>query len=212
MTRYWKNTVAMICLCVPVLAFAGSYDDMLQAIEIDDERGVTALLKRGVDPDIVTQKGESLLMVAARSAKPGVVKAILAARPKVNSRNAQGETALMLAAIGGRLEIVRMLLDGGAEPNQPGWTPLIYAAVNNHVEVARLLLARNAQVDATAENGMTALMMAAREGQLQMVLLLLEHGADVNYTSPFGANALSVALEKGRKDVVTVLTHAGAKR
>ena len=212
MKRLLLRAAAVLCLCAPTLAAAGSYEDMLRAIEIDDERSVITLLKRGVDADMVTPKGDSILMVAARAAKPGVVKAILAARPKVNGRNASGETALMLASINGRLDVVRMLLDSGADPNLPGWTPLIYAAVNNHVEVARLLLSRGAQVNATAENGMTALMMAAREGQLPMVLLLLEHGADVNYTSQSGSNALSVALEKGRQDVANALARAGAKR
>ena len=212
MTQLLIRMAGILCLCAPAFAGAGSYEDIFRAIEIDDERGVVELLKRGVDPDTVTPKGDSILMVAARSSKPGVVKAILGARPKVNSRNANGETALMLASIAGRVDVARMLLDSGADPNLPGWTPLIYAAVNNHVNVARLLLSRGAQVNATAENGLTALMMAAREGQLPMVLLLLEHGADVNYTSPFGMNALGVAIDKGRHDVATALARAGAKR
>src|SRR5438128_1491526 len=167
-------------------AFASSYDDMLQAIERDDTRSVAQLLKRGVDVDTVNPKGESLLMLAARSGKASVVKTILAAKPKINARNAYGETALMLAAINGRVDVVKLLLENGAEVNNSGWTPLMYAATNNHVEIARLLLARGAQVNATAQNGTSALMMAAREGHLPMVLLLLEHGADVNYTSAFG--------------------------
>jgi uncharacterized protein len=84
--RLLTRIAAVIWLCVPGLSAAGSYDDMLRAIEIDDERGVTELLKRGVDADTVTPKGDSILMVAARSSKPGVVKAILAARPKQPER------------------------------------------------------------------------------------------------------------------------------
>jgi ankyrin repeat protein len=39
-----------------------------------------------------------------------MVKTLLAARPKVNARNSSGETALMLAAFGGHLEVVQILL------------------------------------------------------------------------------------------------------
>ncbi|MGZ5140595.1 MAG: ankyrin repeat domain-containing protein, partial [Burkholderiales bacterium] len=163
----------LVCLSTSTLAAASTYDDMLHAIEIDDQRTVAGLLKRGVDVDSVNPKGESLLMLAVRSGKPSVVKTILAAKPKINARNAYGETALMLAAISGRTELVRILLESGAEVNHSGWTPLMYAATNNHVDIARLLLTRGAQVNATAQNGTSALMMAARGGHLPMVLLLL---------------------------------------
>ncbi len=115
--KWWALVLALGC---PVLSVAGSYEDILQAIEIDDFRTVSELLKRGVDVDTVNPKGESLLMLAARSGKPAVIKTLLAAKPKLSARNAQGENALMLAAINGRAEVVRMLLDSGADPNQSG--------------------------------------------------------------------------------------------
>ncbi|MDB5865354.1 MAG: ankyrin repeat protein, partial [Betaproteobacteria bacterium] len=130
---------AIVCFALP--GFAGIYDDMLHAIEIDDQRTVAELLKRGVDVDTVNPKGDTLLMIAARSGKPAVIRTILAGKPKLNARNASGETALMLAAINGRMDVVKMLLDTGADVNQAGWTALMYAAVNGHSDIARLLLA-----------------------------------------------------------------------
>src|SRR3972149_11117650 len=105
----------------------------------------------------------------------GTVKALLAPRANVNSRTALGETALMLAALRGDLEVVRQLLVHGAEVNPSGnWTPLIYAAVKGSVEISRLLLAYGADINATVDsNGLTALMMAAREGHADLVALLL---------------------------------------
>lgn len=193
-------------------ATAGVYEDLMNAIAIDDRAAVETLLKRGVDPDTVSPQGEPLVLLAVREGKLEVLKAVLAHRPKVNARNALGETALMLAAIRGRMDMVRLLLESGAAVNQPGWTPLIYAAAGSQTDIARLLIERGAQVNAAAENGTTALMMAAREGHLSIVLLLMEKGADLNYRSPFGWTALGVAESRNRKDVVELLIRAGAER
>lgn len=191
------------------VAQAGAYEDMLHAIQIDDERSVAQLLQRGMDVDTVTPKGETLLMVAAREGKPSVVKTLLAARPKLQARNPLGESALMLATILGHTEVAKLLLDAGAPANQDGWTPLIYAAARNRTDIGRLLIAKGANVNAAADNGTTALMMAAREGQLQMLLLLLEHGADAKYVSPHGHSALSLAKDRHHGEIESVLRKAG---
>ena len=209
--RSLRGVAALLLLVACAGASAGVYEDMIQAIGLDDERTVANLLKRGVDADTVTPDGSTLLMVAAKSGKPSMVKTVLAARPKVNARNSLGETALMLAAFGGHLEVVQILLPQGAEVNQPGWTPLIYSAAQNRMDVARLLLKNGAQVNAHSGSGTTALMMAAREGNLSMVLLLMEHGADLGMKNEDGATALKLARDRGRKDIADLLSRAGAR-
>jgi uncharacterized protein len=61
------------------------------------------------------------------------------------------------------LEMIRMLLDHGAEVNvaqQGGWTPLQEAAAHGNIELVRLLLDHGADKNARAENGKTALDLA----------------------------------------------------
>ena len=98
---------------------AGAYEDMLQAIHLDDEKAIVELFRRGMDVDTVSPKGESLLMLAVREGKPSVVKTILAARPRLHVRNPLGESALMLAAILGHTEIAKMLLDAADLRRRP---------------------------------------------------------------------------------------------
>ena len=75
--------------------------------------------------------------------------------------------ALLFAAETGRLDLVRRLLDGGADPNEPvasgvldpewdGTTPLIAAACGDHVDVATWLLAHGAQVDKALVDALSA--------------------------------------------------------
>jgi ankyrin repeat protein len=104
--------------------------------------------------------------------------------------NAQGEkygrTALHLAAMNGHLEIVKLLLEHGADVNAKtkegyGYTALHSAASNGHLEIVKLLLEHGADVNAkTKYGGYTALHSATMNGHLEIVKLLLEHGADVN--------------------------------
>ena len=210
MHRLRRRLCVAILLCVAATARAGVYEEMLDAVNNDDERSVAELLKRGMDVNTVGPNGDSVLMVAARHGKPGMVKTVLDARPRINVRNAFGETALMLAVFQGHTEVVRQLLTRGAEVNHSGWTPLMYAAARDRVEIARILISQGAQPNAQAENGTTALMMAAREGHLKMVLVLLEHGAELNQKTPAGYTALGMARGNGRRDVVEMLTRAGA--
>lgn len=193
-------------------ASAGVYEDMIHAVKTDDERTVAELLKRSVDVDMVSPEGDPLLILAIKEGKLGMIKTLLAARPKVDARNAYGETAVMLAALRGQTEVVRWLLDHGAQLNHLGWTPLMYAAINNRLDIARILIGRGADVNAVAENGTTPLMMAAREGHQQMVHLLLEHGADVNHKTKFGYSALELARDRGMHEVTDILIKAGAEQ
>lgn len=207
-----RTALAVLVLTFVAPARAGIYEDMMQAIAIDDRATVEALLRKGLDVDTVSPQGESLLMLAVREGKPEVVRTILAHRPRVNARNGLGESALMLAAIRGRMELVQLLLENGSAVEHPGWTPLIYAAAGNQTDIARLLIDRGANVNTAAANGTTPLMMAAREGHLPLVLLLMEKGADINARSPSGWTALGAALSRDRKDIAEVLTRAGAER
>ena len=141
--------LALVFACL--LAGAGAYEDMLEAVKKDNVPAVNLLLKRGVDVNTTDQEGNSLLILAVKEGSLQAVKALLAARARVDAHNALGETALMLAALQGQLEVVRSLLVQGALVNQPGWTPLIYSAVNNRVDIARLLIGRGAKIDAAAD-------------------------------------------------------------
>jgi ankyrin repeat protein len=132
-------------------------------------------------------------------------------------------TPTQLAVFLRDLEALELLLDHGADANEPanyrgGRTVLQAAALMmpgpQKTEIIRALLDRGANVNAdpAAVGGVTALQAAAMAGDLILAELLISHDADVNALPPLdgGRTAIEWAAEYGRLDMVQLLLNAGA--
>lgn len=201
MKNYFKKIIYLYVFIGFSWATAGSYDDFFVAIKRDDPGEIAALLKRGFDPNTRDPKGLHGLFLAIR--EPSLkVAALLIDFPKtqVESRTAQDESPLMMAALKGHLDIAKKLIARGADVNKTGWTPLHYAATNGHLDMIRMLLENHAYIDAESPNGTTPLMMASQYGSAAAVKLLLDEGADPTLKNKLGLNAIDFAYRVGRKE------------
>lgn len=90
-------------------------------------------------------------------------------------------------------------------------TALIIAAGKGRMEVVNLLLSRGADVNVSNRNGWTPLMAAVSSGSYGIALLLLEKGADPNSKHTYGWTALKLASQKGKEDIVKLLKKFGAR-
>jgi ankyrin repeat protein len=108
--------------------------------------------------------------------------------------------------------------------NRLGATPLLLAAKGAYPDMLRLLLDHGADVHATTAEGTTVLMLAAGVGifnegddagteaeTFEAVTLLVERGADVNAIDANGETALHGAAYRGHNSVVQYLADRGAK-
>lgn len=143
------------------------------------------------------------------------VKWVLERGVDVNTRdkNAKECTPMMLAALKGHVDIVKMLIAKGADMearNETGLTALMYAASNGHKDVVETLISNKADVDAKDNGRATALMYAAGKGYTDIVHLLIENGGDVNARDAMGGTAIAWALHYGHSDVIKTLRRAGA--
>ncbi|KAB2897188.1 MAG: ankyrin repeat domain-containing protein [Burkholderiaceae bacterium] len=197
-------------------AWAGAYDDFFTAIHRDDADGINALLRRGFDPNTVDPKGRTGLLLALQLESFHAFGALLKARGiKVEQRNHQGESPLMIAAIKGYMDVARALIARDADVNKTGWTPLHYAASGTgpaQPAMIALLLENHAYIDAASPNGSTPLMMAAQYGTRDAVKLLLDEGADPSLKNQLGLTAADFALRVQRQDVADAIAAAVRRR
>jgi TonB family protein len=103
-----------------------------------------------------------------------------------------GCTALMRAAERGLPDMVRLLLQAGADPRLKDHlhrTALMFAATSGNAEVLSQLLPAG-MVNARSQYGTTALMAAAAAGNPALVQMLLRAGAQVNDRDKLGSTAL----------------------
>ena len=128
--------------------------------------------------------------------------------------------SLTAAAAGGHVEIARLLLDAGADPNQGAGdvTPLLMAAKWRHADVVRLLLARGADAKHADKDGKGPLLYLFEnscdgdEKELAaMAKALLEAGADPNTATKYGDQPFVRAVGCGHREVVRAFLAHGAK-
>ena len=134
---------------------------------------------------------------------------------------------VLRAAMGGHLEVVKMLLERvqGADVNvsnkRDGSTALYMACQNGDAPIVELLLAMSdIDVNRSLDDGQSPLFAAAENGHLALVTLLINAGTNLNTRvidrSPIdsrcsGLTPLGISSRNGHENVVQLLVNAGAQ-
>ncbi len=167
----------------------------------------------------VTLGSPARLLEAAAEGELERVRAQLARKIPVDSRDAQGKTALMLAAQGGHTAIVRVLLAAGAEVSAKDArddTAYYFAALANHPETVGVLLDAGADRVGTKAFGGTPLIAVSERGYVEVVREILKRpNIPVNHVNNLGWTALIEAVILGdggprHQEIVRLLLAAGA--
>lgn len=140
---------------------------LLQAVKIGDIEIIEMLIKKGADlTKAKGRHGTSILMIAIRAKQTKIVRFLIEkSLLDVNYQNAYGGTALIYASSLFYTNILKLLLNAGADPN----------------------LANNSDT--------TPLKRAIQSGRIETVKLLLEYGADLYRIDNSRKSPLSYAYE-----------------
>lgn len=150
---------------------------LFRSVANKNEMGVLAMLKGGVNPNIVNEKGNTPLIISASLGDLPSLQDLLAYRANVNVANKEGNTALIYAAKYNHPEVIKMLLlpqtmqtplDVNAR-NKAGETALYWGASRGYVEVVKRLLAAGADPTIAANNGLVPYAIAQRNGRGQVL-------------------------------------------
>lgn len=191
--------------------------------------GDEAAAQRGIDSGLVKMTGDgptidhsvrrgwSALHWATWTAKPQIVKLLLAAGAdtELQTPNHGDQRPLHMAVSLEKSEIVKLLLDARANTEAvdgAGAMPLLEAVSRANAEIVMLLLAANANTEAESEfqDGITSLHLAVREHQPEIVKILLDAGANVEAKDYNGDTPLIMAAEMELPDLVKMLLDKGA--
>ncbi|XP_059189093.1 dynein axonemal heavy chain 12 [Centropristis striata] len=146
------------------------------------ENFVYLLLDSGADPNACDIKKKTPLALAAQNGHLNVVEVLLQKGAHVWCESESG-TILFEAAASGNPDIISMLLDHGADPNQPlysGHLPIHRVAYHGHILALQHLIPVT-KLDAVKESGMSPLHSAAAGGHAHCVEMLLKAGHDPNF-------------------------------
>jgi ankyrin repeat protein len=166
--------------------YADKTTGLHQAASSDCLESINYFLHKGVDVDLVNERGFTALMFASLNGHQKVVRLLLDRGANHNLADKYGYTALMFASKNGHYEVVRLLLEKKANPNLASmahYTALMVASQNGHYETVRLLLEKGANPDLADNDGYTAFMYAAKNGHYEVAQMLLEKMGIANITA-----------------------------
>jgi serine/threonine-protein phosphatase 6 regulatory ankyrin repeat subunit B len=127
----------------------------------------------------------------------------------IDKADKDGWTALMWASEYGHMDIVKLLVDEGAELDET----LFKASAGGHLRVVKELLRNGADVNARNYGMISALGKASSNGHIDVVNELLENGADANYGHGRRHwTPLILASTFDHSDVVKLLIEKGGAR
>lgn len=203
-------------LAVAMLAACSSAQPVSEAKQ--DPEGTSASAGATADKPVAgapkTQEEIDEFVAAAREGNLAAVKEFYNTGGDVNKPNARGQTALMWAAQRGHLEVVKFLVQLGANPNAVDTDRqepvLMWATKKGHKEVVEFLIVSGSDVNQGDQFKETPLMDAARYGHKALCELLLNKRARVNDTDVNGESALMWAAANGHAEVVKYLISYGA--
>ncbi|EPY89860.1 multiple ankyrin repeats, single KH-domain protein [Camelus ferus] len=213
-----------LMVATPAQTLTDTLDDLIAAVSSRIPAGSSSSSQTTecLTPDPCSQSPSN---VASQSMPPvypsvdidaHVVDLLLARGANKEHRNVSDYTPLSLAASGGYVNIIKILLNAGAEINSRtgsklGISPLMLAAMNGHVPAVKLLLDMGSDINAQIEtNRNTALTLACFQGRAEVVSLLLDRKANVEHRAKTGLTPLMEAASGGYAEVGRVLLDKGA--
>jgi ankyrin repeat protein len=154
------------------------------------------------------------ISLAAKEGNSEIVEILLKVGTDPNEIYALHPPPLISAVVNNHFDTVKVLLEGGANPNvrhgQASNTALLLATDENLFDIMLLLLEVGADPNIKNSDDITPLVMAIVAANGQAVNLLLANGADPNLSNRFDTTPLMFASKIGNVDILESLIDSGA--
>ncbi|KAK7502989.1 hypothetical protein BaRGS_00005615 [Batillaria attramentaria] len=189
-----------------------NYTPLLLAATYGHVETVELLLQKGADYTAVDKYDKTAIYLAAEENQKGVLEKLLSypqVKRLINVNEQYDNSPLHIASQQGYLDVVRCLLDHGADldsKNEEEQTPIHLAAKFGRTNIVREIIRHDKSVlNDEDENSNTALHLAAQYGHNKVAAVLLELGADVSARNYNQWTPLDLAASKGWTKTCSVL-------
>ena len=194
------------------------YSALMWGVTFSRKKTVELLLQHGANPNQTTLVEKiTPLMLATSYGNKKSVELLLDNRADINAQRKDGATALQLAIENGNIDIAKLLLQAGANPNIERYgadlcTPLIAAIHGRHFKLADDLINKySADVNIESSNGWTALTYAiAAHNNIEFFDLVMTKNPKINTKISTGTTTLMHAVSCNDVRKVEVLLKKGA--
>ncbi|AID46733.1 ankyrin repeat protein [Pigeonpox virus] len=188
---------------------------IMVATRLKDIEMIKLLMSYNTYPDYNYLEIESKFHEAVEEGDIAKVEELLNSGQYINNvLYKKGNTPLHLAVINKNLDMMRLLLARGADPDVPNtdrFTALHLAVMANYIEGIKLLLDYRAYTNLEDCYGCTPLVIAISKENTKVCRMLLDAGADVNYFSKRPCiTAMCYAIQENRTDMVRMFLQRGA--
>lgn len=151
---------------------------LIFAVEQENYPIAISLLNKKADPNVHASGRDTALEVAVakQNANPELIKTLIAAGAKL-------QNVLSKAILGGNIEIVKILLDSGAEVSsleKPKTNGLLQALTSKNQKIAVLMLENGADINKLNSEGYSPLALALQNGYDDLAVDLIKKKAELN--------------------------------
>ena len=131
----------------------------------------------------------------------------------INALDSYGRYPLLISCRKGNLNIIKYLIEHGADPNVHNindYTSIMAACHYGHLDVVKLLMEYGANLHLVNKLGDSALFISYKYGHYDITKYLLDSGIDINTRGKYGTSLLMKACERCHYKFVKYLVSKGA--
>lgn len=147
----------------------------INLVPLENVKCLEVLLQNGADPNVYNRCGLTVLHKAAKLGIPDVIRTLVnygADLDKPCAEKLEQKRAIHFAILGGHLEALQALLEGGAStskpPNFPS-APLVYAISGDKLDACRLLLAFGADPNELDDDFCSPLQVNKHQSKVDLI-------------------------------------------
>lgn len=171
------------------------------------------LVTAGADVACLYTGDKSCFFGAAKSGDLENMEVLVGLGVPVDASDSSNQTALYLACVDNRANIVQYLLSKGANMNiqsiSRGWTALIFACANGRTEIAKMLIEAGADWKLPSHSGSLPIHAASSHGHTEIVSALAKVGADLSAKAGDGDLPIHTAACQGYEKMLSLLVRFG---